>query len=58
MEVNIVVKSLMITFHTMGFVERIQFQEHHKKIVCQKDEQDNHVECKSMRLHAGLPLQF
>jgi hypothetical protein len=36
MEVNIAARSLMIIVHTMGFVERRQFQEHHKKMVCQK----------------------
>ena len=36
LEVNIAARSLMITIHTMGFIERRQFQEHHKKMVCQK----------------------
>jgi hypothetical protein len=34
--VNIATRSLMIIVHTMGFVERRQFQEHHKKMVSQK----------------------
>ena len=29
-------KEFMITIHTMGFIERRQFHEHHKKMVCQK----------------------
>jgi hypothetical protein len=29
-------RSLMITIHTMGFIERRQFHKHHKKMVCQK----------------------
>jgi hypothetical protein len=36
MEVNIETRSLIINVHTMGFIERRQFQEHHKKMVCQK----------------------
>jgi hypothetical protein len=36
MVVNIAVGSLIINVHTMGFIERRQFQEHHKKMVCQK----------------------
>jgi hypothetical protein len=33
---NIAARSSMIIVHTMGFIERRQFQEHHKKMVCQK----------------------
>jgi hypothetical protein len=36
MEVNIAAKRLMIIVHTMGFIERKQFEEHHKKMACQK----------------------
>jgi hypothetical protein len=36
MEVNILARSLMNNVHTMGFVERRQYHEHHKKMVCQK----------------------
>jgi hypothetical protein len=41
MEVNIAARSFVIIFHTMGFIERRQFQKHHKKMVCRKDEKDN-----------------
>ena len=37
MEVNTAARSLITTVHTMGFVDRRQFQEHHKKMVCQKE---------------------
>ena len=36
MEVNTAAKSLIVIVHTMGFVERRQSLEHHKKMVCQK----------------------
>jgi hypothetical protein len=36
MEVNIAARSLIITVHTMGFVERRQFQEHHRKMMSDK----------------------
>jgi hypothetical protein len=54
MEVNIEARSLMIIVHTMGFVERRQFQEHHKKMVCRKDEQDNHGACKEYEIACWL----
>jgi hypothetical protein len=34
MEMNTTARSLMIIVHTMAFVQRKQFQEHHKKMVC------------------------
>jgi len=37
MEVNTTTMSLIITVHTMGFVDKRQIQEHHKKMVCQKE---------------------
>ena len=46
MEVNTVARSLIVIVHTMGFVERRQFLEHHKKMACQKDEQNDHGVCK------------
>jgi hypothetical protein len=36
MGVNIAASILMITSHTMGFIERRKFQEHHRKMVCHK----------------------
>jgi hypothetical protein len=58
MEVNIATRILMIIVHKMGFVERKQFQEHHKKIVSQKMNMTIMERTRSMRLHFGLPLQF
>jgi hypothetical protein len=49
----------MITVHTMGFVERRQFHEHDKKNGVSERMNRTIMECaRSMRLHAGLPLQF
>jgi hypothetical protein len=56
MEVNIAARSLMITVHTMGFVERRQFQEHHKKWCVRKDEQDNHGACKEYEIACWFSL--
>jgi hypothetical protein len=42
MEVNIPIMILMVSVHTMIFVERRQFQEHPRKWHVRKDEQDNH----------------
>ena len=36
MEVSTAIRSLTVTVHTMGFAERTQSLEHHKKMVCQK----------------------
>ena len=48
----------MIIVHTMGFVERRQFHEHHKKMVSERMNMTIMERARSMRLHAGLPLQF
>jgi hypothetical protein len=40
----------MITIHTMGFIERIQFHEHHNKWCVRKDEHDNHGACKEYEI--------
>ena len=36
MEVSTAARSLIVTVHTMGFIERRQSHVHHKKMVCQK----------------------
>jgi len=36
MEVNIEATSLIGTIQNMEFIERRQFEEHHKEMVCQK----------------------
>jgi hypothetical protein len=51
--VNTVERILIINVHTMRFIERMQFQEHHKKMIM------TIIECAwSMKLHVRFPLQF
>jgi hypothetical protein len=51
--VNTVARSLIVIVYTMRFIERMQFQEHHKKMSMTIIEY-----AWSMRLHARFPLQF
>ena len=58
MEVNNAARSLIFNVHTMGFIERRQSLEHHKKMVS-KRMKIMILECaRCMRLNAGFPLQF
>jgi hypothetical protein len=46
----------MIIVHTMEFIERRQFQEHHKKWCVRKDEHDNHGVCKEYEIACWFAL--
>jgi hypothetical protein len=57
MEANIVEKSLIVTVHTMRFIERRQFQEHHKKMVRQKGQTSlYHGACKEHEITCMIAL--
>jgi hypothetical protein len=56
MEVNIAARSLMIIVHTMGFIERRQFQNTTRKWCVRKDEHDNHGACKEYEIACWVSL--
>jgi hypothetical protein len=58
MEVNIATRSLMIIVHTMGFLERRQFQEPTRKWGVRKDELENHGACKEYEIACRVFLTF
>ena len=58
MELSTTARSLIVTVHTMGFTERRQSLEHHKKMVSERMNRMIMERARCMRLHAEFPLQL